>query len=203
MTAPRGFSGRPVGKAMAAAASAALSVAEMEREMTRMTDQNRLMFESVMSGDDELTAALKSNHTEWYTGITKLLTNKDGSRVMSGKVTLANKDDLAPEDYHRLVRICSSQVRIYAGTSDYRQYTRPIREYIQRFAPMALGTVMDVMQNGSKDETRLKAAKDLLDRAGEKEPERQADIQVPVQVNIMLTDQNGHAVKYGSDNGAG
>ena len=125
-----------------------------------------------------------------------LLGDNNKMGIMSDKVTLRNKDELCEEDYMKLVKICASAVKNYAGTDDYRMYTKPIGEYIKQFAPLALGTVMKVMQSAPKAETRLKAAQDLLNRSGEKEPDRVADVQVPVQVNIMLTDQKGNTVKY-------
>ncbi len=186
-----------IGKAMEAASVAAVSIRDMDQWTSKMNEKQKTLFESLMSGDDELISCIKAGHQDYYTGITKLLTNKPGidpQRIMSHSVTLENVYDLTSEDYERLRRICASKVRYLSGTDDYRNYTAPIREYIKRFAPMALGTVMDVMQNATKDDIRLKAAKDLLDRADERGNDK--DIVVPVQVNIVLTNKDGTTTAY-------
>jgi hypothetical protein len=190
--------GRKVKMALAAASQAAISISEMDSVVAQMKEHQKIMFESIMSGDDELIAGLKSGHTEWFTHIAKGVKDKEGNYVPTSKVTLENVHDLDTESYQRLVRICAAHVRQHMGNEDYRQYTDPLKEYIKKFAPMALGTVVSLARDGLKEETRLKAAKDILDRAGEAASEPEKDIIIPVQVNIMLTGEDGKVVSYGN-----
>ena len=192
--------GRPKGhkitQALVKAEEAARTIEEMDGVVSLMNPQQKLLFESIMSGDDELISCLKSGHNEWFTGITKKLDNSDGTYVYSSAVTLENVRDLTPQSYSRLLSICRSQVRKVTGEDDYRIHTEPIKEYIKKFAPLALGTIIGIATGGEKEENRLKAAKDILDRAGEAAQEPEKDTILPLQVNIMLTQSDGTVVDY-------
>lgn len=187
--------GRPRGRkieiALASGEVAATAIQEMGVVVDTMNPQQKLLFESVMSGDDALVTALKSGNTQWFTGITKKLFDSDGGSLAPTHVTLENVHDLDQRSYTRLLTICESQIRNVTGNVDYRLHTEPIKEFIKRFAPMALGTIVGIAQAGVKEENRLKAAKDLLDRAGEAAEAPDKEITIPVQVNIMLNQNDG------------
>jgi hypothetical protein len=191
----KGLESGKVITAIKKASAAAVVIGEMNDVVSKMNDYQKVLFESIMSGDDDLIATLKCGQTRWFTGITKIVYLEGHIALETDKLNLSNVKDLEKESYERLLRVCGSQVRHKLGTSDYREYTLPIKEYIQRFAPLALGTIVDIAQN-SKDDTRLKAAKDLLDRAGEGAREPEKDVIIPVQVNIMLTSDSGKVTSY-------
>ncbi len=189
--------GRKITMALEAASKAAESISEMDSVVALMKDHQRILFESIMSGDDELVACLKAGQNEWFTYIAKGVKDKEGEYVPTSSLTLSTIDDLDFDSYQRLVRICASHVRQISGTDDYQKYTLPLKEYVKRFAPMALGTIVGLSKNAQKDEVKLKAAQDILDRSGEKAVEPEKDIIIPVQVNIMLTSDDGKVVQYG------
>lgn len=188
--------GRPVGKAIEAASVINASLTDMQTEVDKMKGHQRAMFESLMSGEDELIAILRAKKEEYFTGITKMVDQKDGGRLLTSQVTLENIDTLTPDSYERLRSICASKVRVFTGTTDYREYTDSVREYIKRYAPLALGTIVRLSQDAKKEEVQLKASKDILDRAGEREPEGKHEMIVPIQVNIMLTGEDGKTFEY-------
>lgn len=190
--------GRPKGKklekALVAANFAAQSVKEVETVTENLDPRMKKAFESIMAGDDELVVALKAGYPEWFTGITKNIEKTDGTSIYSAKITLEDLPDLTPASYSRLRSICAAKVRQYCGDFDYRASIGPIRDYIKKLAPLALGTVVELATSAVREEVRLKAATDLLDRAGEKEPEPERDIVIPVQVNIVLTGEHGEKI---------
>jgi hypothetical protein len=198
MARPKGTGqGKSVENALQAAEQAASAVLVLDQKLDKLKDHHKKMFESIMAGDDELVVALKSGNQKWYTGITKMVDTVDGTRIYTSKLTLDSIQTLTPDSYERLRRIASSKVRQLTGEVDYRQYTAPIREFAKRYTPMALGTIVRLSQDAKKEEVQLKAATDILDRAGEREPEPEKDIIIPVQVNIMLTGDKGEVIQYG------
>lgn len=183
--------------AVTAAAEASAAIQDMETAIAEMTPNQKGIFESVMSGDEPVITALKTGNTGWFTGIVKKVFIKDEPGPFnSTDVSLENIYELADNSYTYLNRVCSTRVRQFMRDEDYHKHISTVREYLKRFAPLALGTIIDIAQNGEKEENRLKAAKDLLDRAGEREPEPEREMVVPVQVNIMLTDGKGKVVQY-------
>ena len=74
-----GTSGPPLGMALVAGSNAAKAIIDMEKEKARMNDNVKALFESLMSGEDELTASLRSNHQTFYTGCTKRAKNNKTS----------------------------------------------------------------------------------------------------------------------------
>ncbi len=188
--------GKSVGLALEAAQTAASAINVLDQKIDKLKDHHRLLFESIMSGDDEVTAAIRSGNQKWFTGITKRVETVDGRMVFTSALTLKSLEELTVASRERLNKICAANIRNLTGTHDYREFTLPIREYIKRYAPMALGTVVKLSQEAKKEEVMLKAATDLLDRAGEREPEPEKEIIVPVQVNIVLTDDKGKKVEY-------
>lgn len=187
---------RKIAMALKSASEAIVSISEMDDVVSKMNDKQKLLFESLMMGDDELVAAIKSGHTAYFTGITKVVHDKNGKPLNTKDVSLENVTTLDNDSYQRLLRICTAQVRFVLATDDYRKYTVPIKEYIARLAPLALGTISALARNGVKEETRFRAAKDLLDRAGEGAREPEKDIIIPVQLNIVLTQKDGSEVQY-------
>ncbi len=182
---------RPFAAALEASGKAAENVMAMEEAMASLSDPTRLLFESLMMGNDELVSALASGNSAFFTGISKMVTLKDGTRMLTSAVTSSNVHELDQESYNKLNRYCASQIRRMTAVYDYRRFTAPIREYIQKLAPMALGRIANIAQFGKKEENQLKAAQDLLDRAGEIAPAPEKDIVIPVQVNIVLTEGDG------------
>lgn len=193
--------GRPKGRkltiAVEKASQAVTAIAEVDSAVALLNENQRLIFESIMTGDDALQTALKTGNQQWFTGVARKVDLLDGSQCYTTTVTAETSVDLTDASYQRLLRLCESQVRNIMGTDDYRKYTIPIREYVKRFAPLAFGVVVDIAQNGVKEENRLKAANSILDRAGEREPEPEKDVVIPVQVNIQLTQQDGSIIAYG------
>ena len=189
--------GRKVTQALEAANEATVSIQKVESVVSRMSERQRAFFESVMAGENEVVSILRGGYENCFTGITKVLYLKDKTPINSDKITVDNVDDLEYESYFRILTICQSRVKQIMGKDDYREVTEPIKEYIKRFAPLALGTVVGIAQHGVKEENRLKAAKDILDRAGETAQVPEKDVVVPVQVNIMLTNQDGSVTRLG------
>lgn len=191
--------GRPPGRkitlALEKAAVATETIHEMTNVVEQMSENQRLIFESLMNGDDELTVALKSKNTNWFTGIAKVVYTAEGKPMNTREITLENMHDLADDSYQRLLRLCKTRVSQFT-MSDYNATLIPIKEYLKKFTPMALGTIVGIARDGLKEENRLKAARDILDRAGEKAAEPEKDIVVPVQVNIVLTNTDGSQVQY-------
>lgn len=189
--------GRKVFQALEAASSAAVAIEKLDDTISKMVGDQKLMFESVLAGDDSLITALKSHNERWFVGITKLLTNSDGSRIMSNKLTLENVNLLEDRDYCRLVRLCDSMVRHNMGGVDYSQYIEPIKKYAERYAPMAFGNIMNIANNSTKDDVRLKANNKILELGGVRAPEvEKGDTIIPVQLNIMLTSNDGTTTQY-------
>lgn len=181
-------------------ASAALT-GELQAVTEQMSDRQKKIFESILAGDDDLTAALKSGANNFFTGVARIVYTESGRKMDTEDVTLENKDFLDKDSYERLNRLCASQIRKAFATDDYRKYTNPIKEYIKRYAPIALNTIVDLTKNAKKEDVRLRAAQDLLNRGGEGATPPERDVIVPVQLNIMLTGEKGNIIKYGNENG--
>jgi hypothetical protein len=187
--------GRKITKALASATKATLAIKEMDSAVALMSTPQKTLFESLMSGDDELVAVIKAGYTSWFTGVSKKVTTKDGEELRTSEVTFDNVHDLDPLSYQRLLKLCIARVRQTLAVDDYRQYTDPIKDYFQRFTPLAMGTIVSIAREGKKEETKLRAAQDILDRAGEKATEPEKDVIVPVQVNIQLTSDDGRVTE--------
>jgi hypothetical protein len=197
--------GRPAGRSITNAlklvSPAVEKVKDLDFAIDKMPEKHKRMFESLLAGDDELITALKSDYTSWFTGITKMVTLVDGTRFLTSKVSLDNVSLLDEQSYERLRSICASQVRRISGIENYLDYVKPVREFAKNYAPMAFGQIVNLSKNSKKDEMKYKASNKILELAGERPPEAtRGEVTIPVQLNILLTQNDGNIVKYQNGN---
>jgi hypothetical protein len=193
--------GRSITIALKAADGAVQKINEMDSVIEHMTPKQESLFKAMMSGFSPLECAIMAGYQSWYKGISKNVKLKTGEWFKTADITLNNISLIDESNIEHLNSICSSQIRKITAEEDYRKYTDPVREFFQRLAPLAAMTINGIREDVKvKPETRLKAAKDMLDRAGQKAPEEKADVVIPVMVQINLTGKDGEVTHLHGNN---
>lgn len=184
--------GRSVALALKASEGAVEKIQEMDKVIEHMNPKQEKLFKAMLSGYSDLECAIIAGYHSWFTGIRHQVLGKDGEKILTKGLTLDKAAQLDESSSELLNSICRKKIMWITAEEDYRKYVDPVKEYFKRLAPRAAMTVNGIMNDGTvKPETRLKAAQDVLDRAGESAAPQKDDVVIPVMVQINLTDQNG------------
>jgi len=179
---PKGSTGKKIDKAMIKVAQALKEAKEIQ---DKMSDKQRKLFVSLLKGYDPLKTCIDAGFRD-FEGITKELPQKNGKYIFSSSLTMENVDGLEEESYAKLARICQSKIDAYLSHFNYREFLINMKDIIRFVAPEAVGTIVEIMQSGTNEGNRLRAAQDLLDRSGHIGERQEPDKSMPVQVNIIM-----------------
>jgi hypothetical protein len=183
--APKKLPGRKVAVALGSLQAAINTTTEY---MAAMSDRQRKMFIHLSTGKDALQSFFLSGMNEkrpFYTIKIVYLNPKKPKKASD--LTLDDLPKLTPESYARLLRFCESEVASMLGNKNYKDYIIDVQHMFALVAPEMMGVLTEVALNPeARGADRVKAATDLLDRAGyEKSQKGQAPI-MPVQINIRF-----------------
>lgn len=184
--------GRSVAIALKASEAAVENIEEMDKAVEHMNPKQEKLFKAMLSGYSDLECAIIAGYHSWFTGIRHKVLGKDGEPILTKGITLDQAAMLDEASSELLNNICRKKIMWITAEEDYRKYVDPVKEYFKRLAPRAAMTVNGIMNDNSvKPETRLKAAQDVLDRAGESAAPQKDDVVIPVLVQINLTEHDG------------
>jgi hypothetical protein len=171
-------------KVGAALESLAKATEEIKFLYARMSFTQQKLFTALASGQDELHACLSAGIRQ---GIVKIVYNKEGRPLYARNLTVKSVDSLDNDSYERLLRVARATVRRYLDGYDYNTYQMSINETFQLLAPKALGTLLQIMHDGTPRQ-RLKAATFVLDRAGYTKTNEPPNEPIPT-VHIVMDDK--------------
>ena len=101
--------------------------------------------------------------------------------------------NLPLKDIAKKVGVSASALSRWKKNEEFqKEYSIFLREVMNDSAAKALKTVTDIMLNSDSDNSRLSAAKDLLDRAGckSKDNDKAVDMQLNIKVNYGSGESN-------------
>ena len=179
--------------ALKEAKAAAEHTGTMMELIQKMGSRQRKIFLELTKGRDELQAIIAANAHSAIGGIVKkVYVVRNGVRKgkMFEGLTYNDLQYLEAESYQRLLSIARYKVQELAGNTDYRDYMVDIQDFFKLVAPQAFAIVSEIMGDENvKTETRLAAAKDILDRSGYKQASVEQGSEMPVKVIFNLEPQ--------------
>lgn len=195
---------RPLAAALKKSSEALVAAVEVQNIVESMNDKGRRLFAALTMGMNELEAVYEADLQDFYIWPhSRIAIRHDGEKVPIQNITKYNLSSLHPESYRKIREICTHAMDVAARTHDYSIYIRDINDAFKIVAPEAFKVMNQVMMNPlEKGQTRLNAAKEVLDRAGYGVKEESAAKEMPAQVNILITDNPAGTVEVfgGMDN---
>lgn len=165
---------------MEAAAEASTKVKHV---FEQMSDPQRKLFVSLAQGDDALVAAIKGGYDSWYRGIIKVVYRRGHIAQETKSLNLSHLPNLEEESYERLLRVCEAKAKDISGGADITQYLPEIQDFFKLVAPEAFAVVNEIMTDVKvSPSVRLKAATDVLNRAGYSETKKASEDNSPVKL---------------------
>lgn len=165
------------------------AVQTMNGVLEEMSDKQRKLFVALATGQDALHAVFSSGYLEFLTITHKwVLHTKDGHRFPGKHLCPDNLDRLDVIDYDSLTRVAMSHIKPFFEDYKLEQHLVDVRQLFKLVAPEAFGELYNVMKTSKKDGARVKAATEILDRAGVPKVtgDPKGQVVMPVQVNIRF-----------------
>jgi len=164
---------------------------DLQKLMLAMTPRQRKIFSCFARGMDSAQTAVEIGEHSIFAGIIKGVTLKDGRRIPSKRLNRELLAQVRLDSYERLVSVCDSQFRDAMNGMLPEQFHQDITEYFRIIAPDAFAVMSNIMHgdfHGQKvtPVVALKAATEVLDRAGYEKRGSQAAKTLPVMVNIIM-----------------
>ena len=194
---------RPIARALKKSAEALTAAAEVQSIVESMNDKGRRLFSALTMGMNELEAVYEADLQDFYIWPhMRVAIMSDGEKRPVQDVTKWSLMNLHPESYRKMQQVAAHSMDVNARTHDYSVYIRDINDAFKIVAPEAFKVMNKVMMDPlEKGQTRLNAAKEVLDRAGYSVKEEKNPSEMPAQVNILITDTPvGNVEVFGGDN---
>lgn len=192
---PKGStSGRKLGIALAEASTVANRAATMRATVDCLSPRQMRLFTALLQSNDELEALIRAEEYCYITGVAKVVYDRTGKKVRTSSIKqVEDLARLSPDSYARLLRLAKSAVNHNVGSQGYVGYLKDISWYFKLCAPEAFAVVMSLIRDEHiPPATRLKAALEVLDRAGYADPlEPELQETMPIQLVMHMRSVGG------------
>lgn len=194
--------GRPIGSktgrklrvALEKASDVANCAATMRATVDCLSPRQKRLFSALLQSNDELEAVIRAEEYCYITGVAKLVYDRTGKKVRTSSISqFKDLARLSPDSYARLLRLAKSAVNHNVGSQGYVGYLKDISWYFKLCAPEAFAVVVSLIcDERTPPATRLKAALEVLDRAGYSDiPEPELQETMPIQLIIHMNSVGG------------
>lgn len=184
-------SGRKIGLALKEANVISEHTKSLEFLLSKMSDRQKRLFSSLAKGRNELEAVVESELYEYITGVAKIVYSKDGRPFKTTSLrTIKDLGRLSSNSYDRLLRLAISAVKNNVGDIEtLKSLDNDLNWFLKLIAPEAARSIIGIMFDKKCTQgLRLKAAIEILNRAGYSGSADNPEERSPIRVSIVDTD---------------
>lgn len=182
--------GRKLDIALQTTAEISEKVYDLRVTLAKMSERQRAIYTYLVRGYDELQTLVLAKRISEVAGIIPAITTEAGYYIKTQSLkSIKDLQKLSPDSYQALLKIAKDHIIQSIGNNSYGKHLSDLDFFFRMVAPEAAKTVLEIMQDEKvSPQTRLTAAKDILDRGGYKPKEAAVNVALPVNVQINLPD---------------
>lgn len=177
--------GRKLDLALKSASAITDEVINLQSLLAKMTDKQKLIFQSLVQGKTELEAIIVAGTQKDLSFKVPFVLTTKGRKIKTINLKIKHLSMLKPKSLNLLNTVAQSQVKAALGSGNYKDFILKIDWFFKLFALDAARVILNLMNNAKSEQIQLHAAQDILNRAGYTSENKESSEPV-MPVNVII-----------------